>query len=351
MVKKFYSKEDILRIKKEVDIREVMHHFGEFEDKEGKFICPNPEHNDHNPSAQYVKEKTLKDGKKIINCLCCFSCKGGFVNIIDNIQAFAWLSGLDKTNDFIKILNELENLNKSEFKKIEKAEIKTITTNEKEQDEFDFRVNISKNLHQLHLDKNYVVDTYFQRRAINYLRVKGILERNNIEIRHNFFNNINTLYIVDYNKRVIFQRQMEDYLRGKEGAPNEKYITGSTTFTYLKNNDNVKVLMIFEGFYDMLSYISYGLNIKDVSQIDYISLNSVNNIERNAEELQEIMKKYDLVLTLCDNDPAGAQANKDLKKLCGNRLEFITPYYEDWNEQLIKEREEEKKQKNGIKRF
>lgn len=356
-MKKFYSKEEVEYLKLNVNIKDVMHHFGFVEDEYNRFICPNPEHNDHHPSAKYVKVGG-KDNK-IKNCLVCFSCNTDRANVIDNIQAYAWLSGLDKQDDFIKILNGLEEIEQTDEIKPVKAESKEKTkdnTNKKQkQDDFDYHINISDSMHQMHIEKKdrcYVLDEYFNKRCINHLVVKNLLEKNNCEFRHNFFNGINTIYFVDYNKRVIFQRQMEDYLQGRENAPHQKFITGATTFTYLKN-DNAKVLMIFEGIYDTLSYITYGLSIKDQKDCSYISLNSTKNIVAHKEELEKIFDEYDMIITLCDNDAEGKKANDKLKEMCGDKLLYITPLYNDWNEQIIKEKEKERKQRkrnkyNGI---
>ena len=125
-MKQYYSKDEIRFIKENVDIRDVMFHFNQEMDKYNRYICPNPEHNDTRPSAIYSNEAG-KD-KNIKNCLVCFSCPrlDGRPEIIDNIMAYSWLSGLDIKNDFQQICDELLNL-----EHIERKEIKLIKTNKK----------------------------------------------------------------------------------------------------------------------------------------------------------------------------------------------------------------------------
>lgn len=350
--KKYYNKKEIQYIKETVDIRKLMEYFGEEPNRDGFYNCPNPNHHDEHPSALYVEEKmlrdyvedeTLKDGKKLKNCIACFSCpdtKRKQVNIIDNIKLVQYKTG---KRDFVSIINFLIDFANGNPESIipEKKIIKTVEEYKEEEKKkidvdkiYENSVNLwrskSKSIHQLHTEKMFFLDEYFAKRAINYERIKDFLEANNIEIRHSYIKNINSCLIVINNKQII-QRQIEDYLKDDENAPHRKYVVGHNTYTYLNNHN--KELMIFEGFYDFLSYLTI-MEVEDFSKTDFIILNSVNNVGNVFEN--ENLEGYETVGIFTDNDKSGRDAAEEIKESLNKpNVVFCFPENKDWNEDIV----------------
>lgn len=350
--KKYYNKKEIQYIKETVDIRKLMEYFGEEPDRNGFYNCPNPNHHDEHPSALYIEEKALgdyvednilKDGQKLKNCIVCFSCpdvRKKQVNIIDNIKLVQYKTG---KRDFVSIINFLIDFANGNPESIipEKKIIKTVEEYKEEEKKkidvdniYENIVNLwrskSESIHDLHTEKKFFLDKYFQKRAIKYERIKPFLEKNNIEIRHIFIKDVNSCLIFIGDKQML-QRQIEDYLQDNEKAPHDKYVKGHNTYTYLNNNN--KDLMIFEGFYDFLSYLSI-MEVDDYDKNDFVILNSVKNVSRLLKE--QDLEKYKMVGVFTDNDPAGIEAAEEIKESLNKpNVIFYLPKNNDWNEDIV----------------
>jgi hypothetical protein len=115
-----------------------------------------------------------------------------------------------------------------------------------------------------------------------------------------------------------------------------KYFKGGSspkTITSILNGS--KELVIFEGFFDFLSY----LTIKPEKQklYDFIILNSVSN---HVKITPEIIIKYDLVYLFLDNDNAGKKTTELIQNKTKKVFDYSTKYeaFNDLNEYLIHEK-------------
>lgn len=330
--KRFYNKEEIQEIKESVRVEDIMEAFGYEPNKAGYYECPNPEHNDIHPSAR------ITDEKKFCNCLTCFSCPDlaeKEVNIIDNLKLVEYLTG---ERNFIKKVNWLIDFANDKDIVIEKKKVITESKSEIKEEEnedfykkqIDFALKSSKTIHQLHTEHKYFIDEYLSKRGIKYERIKDFLALNKIEIRHNYYNDINSCLINIDNKQII-QRQIEDYLQDNPEKPHGKFVKGHNSYTYLNNNN--KELMIFEGFYDFLSYLSI-MEVSDFSKTDFVVLNSVRNVNKLLTEND--LEKYEVVGIFTDNDNAGRKAAEEIQnKLNKPCVMCCFPENKDWNEDIV----------------
>lgn len=105
-----------------------------------------------------------------------------------------------------------------------------------------------------------------------------------------------------------------------------------TTFSFPeKNYDSC---LVFEGFFDFLSYVV----LQDIKKIksNLVILNSVNNLNKSMEFLQ----KQDSVITFMDNDNAGRKATSIVQEHCISVIDRSQIYsaFNDLNEFLIHQR-------------
>ena len=208
----------------------------------------------------------------------------------------------------------------------------------------------SKTIHERHLEHKYFVDKYLESRGIRYSRIKDFLEKNNIEIRHYYYNDINSCLINIDNKQII-QREIEDYLKNDPEKPHGKYVKGHNTYSYIDQNN--KNCMIFEGFYDFLSYLSI-MEVEDFYKTDFIVLNSVLNVRKLLEEQKDKLEEYESIGVFTDNDKAGKKAAENIKKgLEKPDIEIYLPENKDWNEdivQILNLKRQEKEEKRNLKK-
>lgn len=355
-MKKFYYKQEIEEIKETIDIREIMRVYGLDTEKENIFYCPNPEHNDIHPSAQY------KNDNGFCNCLVCFSCPdidAGECKVFDNIQVWAFLNGLDTRKDFVRILNELVEFGNSnkcylekkpEKVKEEEKEAKKNNAEEIYKKQIEFKLNTSKTLHELHLEHKYFLDKYLSMRCVNIEKLKPFLEQQEVEIRHNYYKNVNSCMFYCKKQNLILQRQIEDYLQQTNNAAHGKFNAGKANYCYFKTAENNKDLLIFEGIYDMLSFMSYNMEKEDILRTDYICLNSVNNLSLLTKEQTKIFNNYDNIGIFTDNDDAGVSCSEKIKYWCElidytGTVETYLPFYKDWNLEICCKVEEERQVK------
>lgn len=102
------------------------------------------------------------------------------------------------------------------------------------------------------------------------------------------------------------------------------------TITTILNGS--KELLIFEGFFDFLSYLTF--KPEKQNQYDFIVLNSVSN---HAKINDKILNKYDLIYLFLDNDKAGRVTTTIIQKERVNVFDYSNKYikYKDLNEYLL----------------
>jgi len=160
---------------------------------------------------------------------------------------------------------------------------------------------------------------------LNYLQSRKI----KVEVAKKYCNEIH--YVM--NEKNYFAIGFKNISNGYEIR--NKYFKGcleKKDFTILKNGGNT--VLIFEGFFDFLSYLSLGfINEK---RIDFVILNSISMIEKTIKVLQE----YNSIFSFLDNDSSGKSGFKILKTNCKNVIDMSFMYngFKDLNEWLIKKR-------------
>ena len=115
----------------------------------------------------------------------------------------------------------------------------------------------------------------------------------------------------------MFQRQIEDYLKEDKEADNQKYITGNATYSIVKTKKTSakKNLYIFEGFYDLLSFICYFKG--NIDSLILISLNGTGNVNKLISDLENDREEFNgvkFIKSYCDNDDTGKETSEEIKK-------------------------------------
>ncbi len=110
-------------------------------------------------------------------------------------------------------------------------------------------------------------------------------------------------------------------------------------------NNNSEQLVIFEGVYDFLSFLS--LNKEEINKNDYIILNSTSMVNK----LKKVDKKYKMIDTYLDNDETGKKVFLNIKEIFNyakvSDCSINYADYKDLNEYLI-DQKKEIKIKRGI---
>lgn len=113
---------------------------------------------------------------------------------------------------------------------------------------------------------------------------------------------------------------------------NKLFKNGSSpkTITTIKNDSSD--LIVFEGFFDFLSYLTLKPECKN--KYDFIILNSVANVELLSSV---VLSSYSMIFLFLDNDNAGKKARKYLSENRNNVFDFSNKYCQckDLNEFLL----------------
>lgn len=140
-------------------------------------------------------------------------------------------------------------------------------------------------------------------------------------------------YEVHYevNSKIYFAIGFKNDMGGFE-LRNKLFKNGSSpkTITTIKNDSSD--LIVFEGFFDFLSYLT--LKPKCESKYDFIILNSVANVELLTTE---VLKSYSMIFLFLDNDNAGQKTAKILGEKSENIYDFSSKYkdFNDLNDYLL----------------
>ena len=358
-MKKFYD----INLLKSYDIREVAFKLGLFENENDfKGFCPIHEKSgEHNPSLMY---------RKYNNTCRCFKCNKTFDNI-NLIQAYFDIK------DFKESCYKLEEILDDNFSRIEISTIKKVEeleeeeSEEKKQERYEKALKNSTSLHNMHTKSYFWIDDYLRSRCINYEKVKPLLEENNLEIRHCYYNSWKVLkkdenliyekdnkrlnkedwdklrfdekfdnYIMfhDLKNKIIIRRNIEDFLNNKEIKKEDRYRNVRAAH-HSKIDNGQDITIIFESMIDMLSFIS---NIKDIRKYNYISLNSTNNIDNFISE-ENMDKTYWIMV---DNDEAGDVFVEKLQKSSISSIDcrYMFKNYNDVNDSIRAFKENKKKE-------
>lgn len=298
----FYKQEDINRIRKEVSCESVLEAAGLEKDTYGKYNCI--KHKDIHPSMMYENNKMFK------NCLHCWSC-GARLDVIETYSTLTGKSFYESVDDLYKYLNGAE----LEIKgvKLEPKEIKIKPTKE-------WKPLYFKTIHQCHLDKKFYLDNYLKSRGINYKDVKEFLADNNIELLHNYYKNVNKILIHFKDYDYYVERHIEEKEYYNHGHAQPIYIIG-------KGGD----LYIFEGFFDMLAFVSR-LEERDKKENSFICLNSVKNVDKLDFDF---INSFENVLDYIDKDGDGRECAKEINKHLDNPMIEAEFTGKDYNEFIL----------------
>lgn len=313
---------------KDISLIDILNYFGVKYSK-GLWECPNPLHNDNTPSCRYYQNSNL---------LHCFGCNQTW----DSIKLWGELNHQDTTFEFFDICEDLikfANISIDQtYEVIKKKQIEKNNDEDDKQESVNRWMSYSKSIDEL--EKNiedlkdidykeynkrklniHKIHLFFKKRCLNFDKIKKICDKNNISICHNYFNDITSILINDNNK-VLYQRQIQDYIEDDNTKPNKKFIHGNSNITYL--NDGSDVLVICEGIYDSFSILTmYN------KPIDVISLNSVDNESKVImyDKLKYDLSKYRVIYICTDNDIPGTEASKYLI----DNIYLINENVKKWN--------------------
>lgn len=299
---------------KELDIVKVCMYYGLAEDIDDEWVlCPVHENDDreHKPSCKVYHN----DDKDVIVCFGgCTNNKGNRL-CLDNISLIAELEGLDQQTDFLEIidiLKEIDSWEKVKTNKIRKREnIKKIET----KDMYELLYSCSKTIHDLHLENKYFVDNYLNQRGIIYDKCKDALEKSNLEFRHNYYKNENSLILFDTNHKFAIKRKIDDYLYGKSYNKDDCKYQNINSPYYSKIGNNRNNIILFESFYDLLALYSH---IKNPELFTFISSNSTSNKHLIYIKERELLENANNVFLLFDNDTSGDKAAEFFKEKLNN---------------------------------
>ena len=187
----------------------------------------------------------------------------------------------------------------------------------------------------------------FQKREVNLMKKNNEKENKITEIR-NLQNKILLNYLVsrmikieiakEYCKEVYYSVNHKKYFaisfnnisNGIETR--NKYFKGclgKKDISLFENGANV--ILVFEGFFDFLSYLSSDLS--DNKKNDFLILNSISLIQKT----NVILNKYDSIFCFLDNDVSGKLGLKKIKENNDNVIDMSGKYkyFKDVNEWLM----------------
>lgn len=348
----FYNVNELKR----VNINKLIkyYHLGAVGDK---FIyCCNHEMDgaNHNPSCVVDYDTNV-----------CF-CKSGSCSYcnkpMDVLNIVSIMERRPNRGDGFKLnCQKLMEIDKDIAEEFEAVKIKNnVVKKDKEKTEEDTYFKYDKhsiNIHQFHYKQDFSLDLYLEKRKIDFYKIEDILNANKIVIKQQLLTNKETgviedriCYIFDKNKQFCVGRKTGDYIMKKnykeERDANGKRIcykfnSSNPTYSYIKTPDKPnKSLLIFEGFWDCLSFMSTCSNRDDY---DYISLNSTVYTRTFIDDCKDKLEQYDKIITLLDNDPSGRKSSLTFQKELADYIvvDYSNLYltFNDVNEYIIKKGE------------
>ena len=153
-----------------------------------------------------------------------------------------------------------------------------------------------------------------------------------IDIAKKFLSEI--YFINNSNNKNYFACAWENKNKGWEW--NNKYgkgVIGNKNITLIEGSVKCSNLLIFEGFFDFLSYLSF-IEKKQLKS-EYLILNSVTQIKKAFKFISD--NSFNKIFLYLDNDQAGNKATDEFSKINKNISDERKLYknYKDFNEFLI----------------
>ena len=307
---------------KDLNINKVCMYYGLTDDLEAEWVlCPEHENDGlpHKPSCKVYHN----DDKDVIICFGGCTNSNGKRLCLDNISLVSLVEGLDQQEEYFEIMKILEEIDSWDESEISKGSIKTksksIRTPKKEnkdkKDMYKLLYDCSKSIHDLHLENKYFVDDYLNQRGINYSKCEDVLNLNNIELRHNYYNNENSIILFDKVHNFAIKRKIDDYLKNKKYNKDELKYQNINPVYYSKIEGNKDNVILFESFYDLLALYTH---LKNPEEFTYISSNSVSNKHLIYNKEKELLENSKNIFILFDNDEPGNVATLFFKSKFSN---------------------------------
>lgn len=233
-----------------------------------------------------------------------------------SIEKNLWIDrGSDEGGTLVDLCTKMENISVSEV-------VKKFNN-----DSFSFR-QLNKANSNIEKKQNYKIlskELLKEKRLCDYLEERAI--------RLPIAKRIVKEYRYLLNGRSYFALGIDNIKGGTELR--NKYFKGTLgpkAISYFKGN-NDKVL-VFEGFMDLLSHLSY--TKKEQSSNHIIVLNSTNNAKAAKEHILQLSKNME-VFHFFDKDEAGRKSSEILKGLDRKvfDMSYIYDGYNDYNEMLM----------------
>lgn len=294
---------------KNLNIVKVCMYYTLTDDLEAEWVlCPEHENDGlkHKPSCKVYHN----NDKDVIICFGGCTNPNGKRLCLDNISLVALLEGLDQQEEYFEIMKILEEIDKWDESEVLKGSIKTkekpkklkTTNNETKKDMYKLLYDCSKSIHELHSENKYFIDDYLNQRGIIYNKCEEALNANNLELRHNYYNNENSLILFDKNNKFAIKRKIDDYLKNRKYNKDDLKYQNINPIFYSKINGSKDNIILFESFYDLLSLYSH---LKNPEEFTFISSNSASNKHWIYEKEKDLLANARNVFTLFDNDEAG----------------------------------------------
>ncbi len=333
---------------KSVDINKVLDKWNWGTDITGTFIlCPNPLHNDHNPSVSI---------NHMENTCRCFTCRQGDGITFDTINLYQSLS--EKVDgrrvsfpqavkevlalDGMTLNQATQNIGMNQHKKqnTNKSAFDTVIGNSKPLTGYELNylhnrgimlydayVYMGKVYTKQSIDKELQSAPDKQRiKELEQIKQEGkffkgiapILKANRIQIKHNYWQGVNSIiYLVSYdydededlqaNSHFLMDTERNMVIKKSLDATHQKQALGESNFCFITEGmDKKGDIYITEGVEDALSYT--------MNNQKSISLNSIANVKSFIEHLEHHhfrYKKNRFVISL-DHDEAGEKATQKL---------------------------------------
>lgn len=325
---------------KSMNISKILYHYNLVNSmSSGVCLCPRHENDGlpHKPSCKIYRNFD----KDVIVCHGGCTNENGNRLCLDNISLIAELEGLDCCSDFKEIcilLEKLDNLYTDDFdgEKVNKNIINYRTTETIEPKEikkttlYDILFNStgSKTFDELHQEKKYFLDDYFNKRSILIDKCRDVLEENNIIIKHNYYKSENSVIFFDTNWKFGVKRKIDDYLKGKVYKEDEHLydVIDYVRYFKIKGGSNV---VVFESMHDALALYSH---MKHPEHFTFVALNSAANAKMFIDKERELLQNADNILLLVDNDQGGETAIKMFNAKCPKPFKDIRKFLKGAND-------------------
>lgn len=317
---RFVSEELKEEIKTTVNMEELLEFFDVYKERNGKYYSLQVE--EETPSC-VIYNNYLMDFSR------------GFKKGLDVFEVYSILSGLNIRTNYIKIADDLLKFRDGELTAGKKNIVKKISKN---------IYNTPNSKYELSHSYKTIGDAkreegksfafiYLNKRCIDYNNIKEFLSDNKIVLRFKYKFNHNFIIVDFEDYSFSIERSMDDYLKGDK----ERIIENRGSVKVFNTKEVKGDLYIFEGFFDMISFIS-NMDIEDQKNNSFMCLNSCSNYNKIDFEY---IKKFDNVIDVIDDDETGRKTSKEIQEKAGKEfIRFDLMGYKDYNEMIQKIRED-----------